>query len=162
MLKRMAIIAIFALAACQTVPRAKHGFTPAQVSALTGAGFKSEGRNYELGLNERFLFDIDSSHLTSTARASIDNVTQVLNGVGIHGAATEGHTDSTGTSPHNKQLSKRRADVVKAELVQAGMIAAKVRSLGKGERQPIASNATVEGRAQNRRVVIIVTPTDAN
>jgi len=162
MLKRVALLALIALAACQTVPRSVARFSPAQVTALTAAEFKPVGDNYELGLNERLLFGIDSSSLSSPARETIDHLTVVLKDVGIHGAAVEGHTDSTGTPAHNRELSKRRAEVVKAELVSAGMTEAAVRALGKGERQPIASNATNEGRAQNRRVVIVVTPADAS
>jgi len=162
MFKRFALLAIFALAACQTVPRTAARFSPAQVAALTAADFKPVGANYELGLNERLLFDIDSSTLSPPARATIDHLTSVLTQVGIHGAAVEGHTDSTGTFTHNRELSKRRAEVVKAELVTAGMTEAAVRTVGKGESQPIASNATTEGRAQNRRVVIVVTPADAS
>ena len=162
MLRRLALIALLVLAACQTVPRHGRGFTPTQVAALTGAEFKPVGENYELGINERLLFDSDSAALSAPALATVDHLTQVLSGVGIHGAAVEGHTDSTGTPDYNAQLSLRRAEAVKAELVRAGMAAAQVRTAGKGERQPIASNVTSEGRAQNRRVVIVVTPADAS
>ena len=60
------------------------------------------------------------------------------------------------------QLSDRRAAAVKAEFIKAGLPTANMRAVGKGETQPIASNDTDDGRAQNRRVVIIVTPADAN
>ena len=79
-----------------------------------------------------------------------------------HGAGVEGHTDSTGSDTYNMQLSDRRAAAVKAQFVNDGLLAAEVRAVGKGETQPIASNDTEESRAQNRRVVIIVTPADAN
>ena len=74
----------------------------------------------------------------------------------------QGHTDSTGSDDHNQQLSDRRAASVKAQFVAAGLPTANVRAVGKGETQPVASNDTPEGRAQNRRVVIIITPEDAN
>lgn len=162
MLKRLALLTIIALAACQTVPRTAARFSPAQVAALTAAEFKPVGENYELGLNERLLFKIDSSSLSPSASETIDHLAIVLKEVGIQGAAVEGHTDSTGSSAHNRDLSKRRADAVKAELVSAGMSAAAVRALGRGELRPIANNEASEGRAQNRRVVIVVTPADAS
>jgi OOP family OmpA-OmpF porin len=156
------ILAFLVLAACQTVPHTAHRFTPQQEAALTALDFKPVGQNYELGLNERLLFDIDSSNLTAPARDTLGRISTTFSQVGIHGAALEGHTDSTGTPQHNRALSLRRAKTVKSALVELGMAAASVRTLGKGERQPIASNATSDGRAQNRRVVIIVTPQDAS
>lgn len=152
---------IMALSACQTVPH-KLGFSEKQVAALTGAEFKPVGDNYELGLSDRVLFAVNQSELSSDAVATIDKLAVVLTGVDIHGAGVEGHTDSTGADDYNQQLSERRAASVRAELAKAGMPLANVRAVGLGESQPIASNDTEEGRAQNRRVVIIVTPEDAN
>jgi outer membrane protein OmpA-like peptidoglycan-associated protein len=162
MLRRLAILALVFLAACQTVPRIVHRFTLQQAAALTALDFKPVGENYELGLNERLLFDIDSSNLTAAARQMLGHISATFKEVGIHGAALEGHTDSTGAAAHNRELSLRRAVAVKAALVVAGMADASVRTVGKGEGQPIASNTTSDGRAQNRRVVIIVTPEDAS
>ncbi|MFM5917805.1 MAG: OmpA family protein [Novosphingobium sp.] len=150
------------LAACQSVPRTAHRFTPQQEAALTSLDFKAVGQNYELGLNERLLFDIDSSTLTANANQTLGRIATTFGQVGIHGAALEGHTDSTGSASHNRDLSLRRASAVKAALVEMGMTAGNVRTAGKGEGQPIASNSTSEGRAQNRRVVVIVTPEDAS
>ena len=70
-----------------------------------------------------------------------------------------GHTDSTGSSAHNQQLSERRAASVAEYLVAQGNNPQRFQVLGMGQNDPIASNATPEGRAQNRRVEIIITPT---
>ena len=161
MRKGLALLAITALAACQTVP-AKPGFSAKQVAALTQAEFKPVGDNYELGLSDRVLFEVDSSDLGPEAAARVDKLTDVLKGVEIHGAGVEGHTDSTGSDEYNRLMSERGALAVKAEFVKAGMPEANVRAIGKGETQPVASNDTPEGRQQNRRVVIVVTPADAN
>jgi len=161
MRKGMGLLAIAALAACQTVPP-KQGFSSKQVAALTQAEFKQVGDNYELGLSDRVLFDVDKSDLVPEAAAKVDKLAAVLESVDIHGAGVEGHTDSTGSDDYNQQLSERRAASVKVEFVKAGMAEANVRAIGKGESQPIASNDTPEGRQQNRRVVIVVTPADAN
>lgn len=161
MRKLLALFAIAALAACQTVP-AKPGFSAKQVAALTQAEFKPAGENYELGLSDRVLFEVDKSDLAPEAVERISKLAGVLKSVDIDGAGVEGHTDSTGSDQYNQQLSERRATSVKAEFVKVGMPEANVRAVGKGETQPIASNDTDEGRAQNRRVVIVVTPADAN
>ena len=157
----LTVAAVLALSACQTVPH-KLGFSGKQVSALTEAEFKPVGDNYELGLSDRVLFAVNQSDLSAEAVVTIDKLAAVLTSVDIHGAGVEGHTDSTGAEDYNQQLSDRRAASVKAELARAGMPLANVRAVGRGESQPIASNDTDDGRAQNRRVVIIVTPEDAN
>lgn len=157
----MAVAAIAVLAACQTVPQASD-FSDKQVAALTEAEFKPVGENYELGLSERVLFAVDQSELSPEAGVTIGKLAAVLTSVGIDGAGVEGHTDSTGSPEYNQQLSERRAAAVKAQFVTAGMPTANVRAVGRGETQPIAGNDTPEGRTQNRRVVIIVTPDDAN
>ena len=159
--KVIAMAAVLALAACQTVPQ-KPGFSKQQVEALTAAEFQPVGDNYELGLSDRVLFAVDQSNLEPEAVETINKLAAVLLSVDIDGAGVEGHTDSTGSDDYNQQLSDRRAASVKAQFVAAGLPAANVRAVGKGETQPIASNDTEEGRAQNRRVVIVITPEDAN
>ena len=70
-----------------------------------------------------------------------------------------GHTDDTGRDAYNMDLSQRRAQSVAGILTAAGVNAGRVVATGRGESQPIASNATAEGRAQNRRVEILIRPT---
>ena len=81
--------------------------------------------------------------------------------VGIKGASVIGHTDSTGAEEYNAGLSQRRAQAVAQSMIVAGMDSSRIRVEGRGESQPIDSNDTEEGRAQNRRVVIVVSPEDA-
>lgn len=69
-----------------------------------------------------------------------------------------GHTDNVGTAALNQDLSERRAYAVSSILLSAGVPAARVVTYGKGFNQPVASNATESGRAQNRRVEILVRP----
>ncbi len=161
-MRRFLLIAcLAALAACQTVPH-KPGFSAAQVAALQQAGFKQVGENYELGIAERFLFDVNQSDVPPENTGVLSQLAKVLLGVGVRGVTVEGHTDSTGSAEYNKQLSERRAISVKTVLVGAGMNEPAVKPLGMGEADPVEDNATPEGRAQNRRVVIIVTPLDAS
>ncbi len=161
MRKAIAIMLVLALAACQTVP-SKLGFSKVQVTAMADLGFQPAGDNFELGLEDRVLFAVDKSDLNPEADAVLGRLSATLLKVGIHGAGVVGHTDSTGEPDYNLSLSQRRAAAVKAGLVSAGMNAAELRDSGAGETQPVASNDSEEGRKQNRRVVIVVTPLDAN
>jgi len=70
-----------------------------------------------------------------------------------------GHTDNTGSAEYNQGLSERRAGAVAAVLRDAGVPAWRISAVGRGLTQPVASNATAEGRRLNRRVEIIITPT---
>jgi OOP family OmpA-OmpF porin len=67
-----------------------------------------------------------------------------------------GHTDSTGSETYNQGLSERRANSVKDYLTSQGVTATRLSAKGYGEAQPVASNDTKEGRAENRRVELIV------
>lgn len=67
-----------------------------------------------------------------------------------------GHTDSMGSEAHNQRLSLRRAEAVNAYLVNQGVPVDRIRTEGRGESQPMASNDTAQGRSQNRRVEITV------
>ena len=69
-----------------------------------------------------------------------------------------GHTDNTGAASYNQELSARRASSVTAVLIDSGVTSSRLRSYGVGEDQPVASNLTPEGRAQNRRVEIVIRP----
>ena len=152
---------VLLLGACATVDR-QPGFRTEQVAALENAGFQRVGENYELGLQDRVLFAVDRSDLRPEIAESLARLCEVLISVGIGGAMIEGHADSTGDDAHNQQLSQWRAEAVKIALAREGMPADNIRTWGAGESHPIASNDTEEGRRQNRRVVIVVTPGDAS
>lgn len=156
----IALAAFATLAACQTVPK-KPGFSKQQVALLTAQGFKPVGENYELGISDRVLFAVNQSELPPEGAAVVDKLAKALSGVGISGALVEGHTDSTGSEEYNQALSERRAGTVRDALARGGLAVTGVRAQGLGESDPIESNDTEEGRAQNRRVVLVVTPQDA-
>ena len=82
-----------------------------------------------------------------------------MSGLNLEVVIAVGHTDDIGTEVYNQGLSVRRADAVKAYLVEKGVEKNRVYTEGKGEKQPIASNKTAEGRAKNRRVEIEVVGT---
>jgi hypothetical protein len=85
----------------------------------------------------------------------VEHAAQVLQeNPGLH-VVVEGYTDSVGSDSCNQRLSERRADSVRDYLVEKGISPSRIRTRGYGETRPVASNATEEGRAQNRRVEII-------
>lgn len=160
MRKTVALALAVSLSACQTTP-AKPGFSREQVALMMQEGFKPVGDNYELGIADRVLFAVDVSDLVPENAAVIDSLARKLASVGIHGATVEGHTDSTGSDEYNQKLSERRAASVSAAMVAGGLAPGEVRAVGLGESDPIESNDTEAGRAQNRRVVVVVSPMDA-
>jgi OOP family OmpA-OmpF porin len=145
------------LGGCVTPASAPGGFTAAQRAVLEAQGFREQDGNYLLGLNNRVLFDFDSSELKPETAVMLRELGQVLSG----SARIEGHASSEGSASYNLALSERRARAVGAMLIEGGMRAGAMRLVGLGASDPVASNDTPEGREQNRRVVIVVTPADA-
>lgn len=105
------------------------------------------------------LFDFDRALVKPEGKAALDDLMRRLQGMDTEVMIAVGHTDSVGSDAYNQKLSLRRADAVKAYLVSKGLDQARLYTEGKGETQPIADNATAEGRARNRRVVIEVVGT---
>ncbi|MCP5266174.1 MAG: OmpA family protein [Burkholderiaceae bacterium] len=104
-------------------------------------------------------FDFDKAVLKPEGKSSLDGVVSKLSGVALEVIIAVGHTDSIGPDRYNQRLSVRRAEAVKAYLVSKGIEANRVYTEGKGEKQPVASNKTKDGRAKNRRVEIEVVGT---
>ena len=104
-------------------------------------------------------FDFDKAVLKPEGRAKLDDLAEKLQGVDLETIVAVGHTDSIGKASYNQRLSVRRAEAVKKYLVSKGIPADRIYTEGKGETQPVATNKTAEGRAQNRRVEIEVVGT---
>lgn len=97
-------------------------------------------------------FEFDSDKLTANSTGILDNVVGGLKGQTGLQIEVAGHTDAKGSDAYNLALSKRRAASVKNYLISRGIAAGQLDSRGYGEKQPVATNETDEGRAQNRRV----------
>jgi len=104
-------------------------------------------------------FDFDKATLKPDGKAKLDDLASKLNGLNLEVIIAVGHTDSVGSDAYNQKLSIRRAEAVKGYLVNKGVDAKRVYTEGKGEKQPVATNKTAAGRAQNRRVEIEVVGT---
>jgi outer membrane protein OmpA-like peptidoglycan-associated protein len=119
------------------------------------ANVKDDARGTVITLDGSVLFVSGKSELTPIARQKLDEVAKALN-QSDQNITIEGHTDSQGNDTTNLRLSQDRADSVRAYLVQQGVKPDRVKAIGKGETEPIASNDTAEGRANNRRVEIVL------
>jgi outer membrane protein OmpA-like peptidoglycan-associated protein len=104
------------------------------------------------------LFDFNKATLKPEARRQLEGVLQTLREQPGVQVLVVGHTDGIGSDAYNMRLSQRRAESVATYLVQNGVPRQSIRTEWHGKRQPIASNATAEGRAQNRRVEITLSP----
>jgi outer membrane protein OmpA-like peptidoglycan-associated protein len=100
-------------------------------------------------------FDFDKAVLKPSGRAALDGVVKTLNTHRTVGVYVNGYTDSVGSDAYNLALSKRRADAVKAYLVEQGISSGRIETRGFGKSDPIASNATEAGRAANRRAEVV-------
>ncbi len=108
------------------------------------------------------LFDFDKATIKPEGKSKLDDLANKVKGVNLEVVIAIGHTDSIGADAYNQKLSVRRAESVKAYLVSRGVEANRVYTEGKGEKQPVASNKSADGRQKNRRVEIEVIGTRKN
>lgn len=102
------------------------------------------------------LFAVDSAVLSPQSMASLDEFAQVMRQYPQTAILVQGYTDSTGSEEHNTALSQRRAQAVMNHLALREVEQSRMAAIGYGEGYPVADNATPDGRAQNRRVSILV------
>jgi len=124
----------------------------------SNAQIVNTGNQLIVTLPQDILFATDSANLTGALRSDLTTLAASLNRYPDTSINVIGHTDSTGSAAYNQTLSERRAQAVSSVLINSGVSASRVRSIGRGEAQPITTNLTPEGRAQNRRVEITITP----
>ena len=128
---------------------------------LQGSRIEIDRRGDDIVLNmpSSVTFGFDSAELTSDARSALNEVANVLTQYTDTRVNIAGHTDSTGNADYNQRLSERRAESVGRYLSQNGVSSMRLNTLGYGATRPVASNDSEQGRAQNRRVEITLTPT---
>jgi outer membrane protein OmpA-like peptidoglycan-associated protein len=109
-----------------------------------------------LTLEEPILFDFDSDRLKPEAREALDDIAEVLAYYPDAPVQVLGHTDDQGSADYNLGLSQRRADAVAQALTERGIPTDRLTAEGRGLTEPVASNDDEEGRAQNRRVEVLI------
>ena len=128
----------------------------AQAALARLAAVKDEARGMVITLSGSVLFASNRFVLLPEAQKRLDQVAEVLLSTRERNLVVEGHTDSQGSESANIVLSQGRADAVRSYLVQRGYEGDRIQAHGIGEGHPVADNASAEGRANNRRVEIII------
>lgn len=125
------------------------------LATIAGMKATESDRGLVLTLSGSVLFATGKSVLLPAAQSRLDEASKALKEDG-RSLVIIGHTDSAGADDMNQKLSLARAEAVRAYLVKQGVASDRVKAEGAGETQPIADNATAEGRANNRRVEIVI------
>jgi outer membrane protein OmpA-like peptidoglycan-associated protein len=124
----------------------------------TGVSVTRNGDNITLNMPGNITFALNSADLNAQFYNALNGVALVLKEYDKTVIEVAGHTDSTGSDQYNLQLSQRRAQSVASYLISQGVKSERLITVGAGKAYPIASNATEEGRAQNRRVELTIVP----
>lgn len=124
----------------------------------TGVSVTRNGNEIILNMPSNITFEVDSAEIAPGFLDVLDSVALVLDEYQKTLIEVVGHTDSTGSDRYNQLLSERRADSVGDYLVSQGVRPVRVATAGYGERFPVASNETPEGRQLNRRVELTLVP----
>ncbi|WP_122051013.1 OmpA family lipoprotein [Salmonella enterica] len=124
----------------------------------TGVSVTRSGDNIILNMPNNVTFDSSSATLKPAGANTLTGVAMVLKEYPKTAVNVVGYTDSTGSHDLNMRLSQQRADSVASSLIPQGVAPSRIRTSGMGPANPIASNSTAEGKAQNRRVEITLSP----
>lgn len=125
-------------------------------AAVVAAPVAAAPENVTMSLSSGATFALGGSTLSSEGKAEVAAMVAKFEGKTVDSVVVVGYTDDSGDAAFNQQLSEKRAEAVKAELVANGANPDKISTVGHGEDNPIADNSTPEGREKNRRVEIKV------
>ncbi|MTD28433.1 OmpA family protein [Erwinia sorbitola] len=153
----MLTVALFTLllTGCQSEPQGK--FSSEQIRAMRSQGFSEVPEGWMLGMSEKILFGKNKSELTSQSVTTVERMAKLLANSGLQHARLDGHTDNYGDEKYNQALSLKRANAVAdAWASGAGVPRSNITTRGLGDAAPVQSNKTSQGRAENRRVAVII------
>jgi OmpA-OmpF porin, OOP family len=157
-----ALALLLLLCACRSGPEAplspKTYETPEQQAAAARRELTALETRIARGDLPKILFEFDSDKVELNSATTLDLIAQLLLNYPTLKILIFAHTDNIGSEEYNLDLSERRAKSVKTELVKRGIYPPSIRFRGRGFSQPIATNETDEGRAQNRRVEFRLNP----
>jgi outer membrane protein OmpA-like peptidoglycan-associated protein len=128
---------------------------------IPGATVERVGEGIDVTFASGILFPFNSTDILPAGRSNLQELANSLQKYPNSDILIIGHTDSVGTDAYNLDLSQRRAQAASAYLQTLGVPAARVRTEGKGEAEPVVSNDTEEGRQKNRRVEIAIYASEA-
>lgn len=126
-----------------------------------GISVVQDGDVLRVTMPQDILFAVDSTEISPGLQGDLATLAASMNQYPETNAQIVGHTDNTGEASYNQELSVRRAQAVSNVLMNNGVLGGRLTATGQGEDNPIASNLTEEGQAQNRRVDILITQTGA-
>jgi outer membrane protein OmpA-like peptidoglycan-associated protein len=153
-IKMCLMVCVLALSGCQSKGR----FSDAQIAAMRNAGFSENTEGWALGLSDKILFGVNESELTTASKNNITTMARNLAATGIDHVRIDGHTDNYGKADYNQQLSLKRANAVATRWAAGAAIPRNnIVTRGLGMSAPVTSNSNAQGRAQNRRVAIVIT-----
>lgn len=128
---------------------------------IPGATVERVGEGIQVTFESGLLFDFDSDVVRGAARSNLDALARSLDQYDDSNLMIVGHTDYVGSDAYNQDLSERRADSATRYLVSRGVSRSRIGTYGAGETEPVASNSTDAGRAQNRRVEVAIYASEA-
>ena len=131
-----------------------------QVMTSPGVQIINRGDHLQVIMPSGLLFASDSAAVSGQAQNDLYGLAKSLQQYPNSRVEIYGHTDSTASDAYNLDLSQRRAQSVGGILTASGVTPSRLVMVGRGESQPVATNDTPEGRAQNRRVEILIRPTN--
>jgi outer membrane protein OmpA-like peptidoglycan-associated protein len=137
---------------------AEHRAQAALASLRQVAAVREEQRGTVITLSGEVLFATGESTLLPIAQQRLEQVAQAIRDQGMRHLVIEGHTDSRGSAEENQRLSLARANSVRNQLITRGLDGSMIETVGAGASRPVADNDTADGRANNRRVEIVVRP----
>ena len=123
---------------------------------IEGAQVERVGEGIKITFDSGILFDVGKAELQSAARGNLEKLASILSKYEDTDILIEGHTDSSGPEEYNLDLSRQRAQQVASDLAELQVNPQRFTIMGYGESQPIASNDTLEGRQENRRVELAI------
>jgi outer membrane protein OmpA-like peptidoglycan-associated protein len=128
--------------------------------SIPGAKVERVGEGIQITFDSGLLFDFDSDVIKGAAQSNLNNLAANLNKYSESNLLIAGHTDNVGSDTYNQGLSERRAAAAARYLASQG-VTRSIRTVGLGEREPVASNDTDAGRQQNRRVEVAIYANEA-
>lgn len=129
--------------------------------AIPGATVERVGEGIQVTFDSGLLYDFDSDRIRPDAAANLRNLAASLVKYPNTDALIVGHTDATGADDYNARLSERRAESASRFLSQEGVKSSRLRTSGRGEFEPIATNDTEAGRQANRRIEVAIIASEA-